>query len=121
MMDALITMPLLSLPNHDARASSSATTPVPPKKGEPSNPKRDREKCEEMEKQSNKAKALCQPELKDCKRQDDQGRPICWAYILKKKRRLQGASGRWTVQEGAHICIRCKISSRDLATCRVNS
>ena len=85
MMDPRITMPLLSLPNHDARASSSATTPVPPKKGEPSNPKRDREKCEEMEKQSNKAKALCQPELKDCKQQDDQGRPICWAYILKKK------------------------------------
>ena len=31
-----------------------------------------------------KAKALCPPELKDCKRQDDQGRPICWAYILKR-------------------------------------
>ena len=68
------------------------------------NPKRDREKCEEMEKQSNKAKALCQPELKDCKRQDDQGRPICWAYILKKEK--AAARSQWQMdgaRRGAYL------------------
>lgn len=54
----------------------------PSKEGESSAPQ-GRGKVRRDGKQSNKAKALCPAELKKYKQQDDQGRPICWAYNLK--------------------------------------
>ena len=118
MTDPRITMHLLPLPTHAARASSSTTTPAPPKKENPATPK-GRGKVRRDGKQSNKARALCPAELKDYKQQDDQGRPICWAYNLKGGCKEPVTDGR--CKKGAHICIKCKRSNHGLATCRVNS
>ena len=118
MTDPRITMHLLPLPTHAAKASSSTTTPAPPKKENPATPK-GRGKVRREGKQSNKAKALCPAELKDYKQQDDQGRPICWAYNLKGGCKEPVTEGR--CKKGAHICIKCKRSNHGLASCRVNS
>ena len=82
MTDPRITMHLLPLPSHAAKTTSASSAAPPPKKENPVNAK-GRGKVRRQGKQSQKAKAMCSTELKDYKQQDDQSRPICWAYNLK--------------------------------------
>ena len=118
MSDPRITMHLLPLPSHSARATSTSSAAPTPRKENPVNAK-GRGKVRREGKQSQKAKAMCPAELKDYKQQDDQGRPICWAYNLKNGCKETVADGR--CKKGAHICIKCKRANHGLATCRVNS
>jgi hypothetical protein len=118
MTDPRITMHLLPLPSHATRVQSAPSATAPPRKENPMNAK-GRGKVRREGKQSSKAKAMCPAELKDYKQQDDQGRPICWAYNLKAGCKETVTDGR--CKKGAHICIKCKRSNHGLATCRVNS
>jgi hypothetical protein len=118
MSDPRITMHLLPIPSHATKATSASSAALPPKKENPVNAK-GRGKVRREGKQSQKARAMCPAEMKDYKQQDDQGRPICWAYNLKAGCKEQVADGR--CKKGAHICIKCKRANHGLATCRVNS
>ena len=85
-----------------------------------SQPHGDRKKCEEMENSLTRQKPCARQSSRIASDKMFKGGPFV-GLTFSKKRRRQRASGRWTAQEGAHTCIRCKISSRGLATCRVNS
>ena len=100
MTDPRITMHLLPLPTHAARASSSTTTPAPPRR-RTQQPRKEGEKCEEME------NSLIRQKL--CARQNSRitsNKTIKEGHLLglQSQRRLQRASDRRTVQErGAYL------------------
>ena len=81
MTDPRITMHLLPVPSSLVRASPSTPTPIAPK---PDFVPKGRGNVRKDGKQSAKAKAMCPAELKDYKQVDDKGRPICWAFNLKR-------------------------------------